>query len=167
MREIMPVQMLLDRICANWPEAASPETNIIFGIVRFYELIRESTDHVLEEFDLTPAAFEVLVALRAQPVPRQLTPTELSRSVLLSSGGTTKVLINLENRGLIDRYSNPKDGRSKIVMLTNSGEQLVEHAMSTVTKQDRSLLTVFETENEIGDLQKLIIQAVSKIETGQ
>ena len=93
----IPVRVLLERIRSNWPEAASPETDIVFSVIRFHELIKLRTEEALKRFGLTHAAFEILVALRAQPAPRQLTPTELYRSVLLSSGGTTKVLIELHD----------------------------------------------------------------------
>jgi len=164
MSDILPVQVLLDRIKKNWTEAASPETDIVFAVIRFHELIRQRTDGVLLDFNLTPAAFEVLVALRAQPSPRQLTPTELYNSVLLSSGGTTKVLIHLEDRGLIERFRNPDDGRSKIVKLTRAGKQIAERAMAVVVQQDKLHFASFEQDIEISDMHDIVMQMLAKIE---
>jgi DNA-binding MarR family transcriptional regulator len=164
MSDNLPVQVLLDRIKKNWGAAASPETDIVFAVVRFYELIRRRTDQALDEFELTPAAFEILVSLRAQPVPRQLTPTQLYRSVLLSSGGTTKVLNSLEDRGLIKRAPNPHDARSKIVKLTSAGARLAQKAMAAVMKQDKLHFAAFERENEISDLRDVTMQMIAKIE---
>jgi DNA-binding MarR family transcriptional regulator len=164
MRDKIPIQILLDRIKTNWPDAASPETDIIFSVIRFHELIRLRTEEALRTFDLTHAAFEVLVALRAQPTPRQLTPTELAKSVLLSSGGTTKILIGLEQRGLIERVANPKDGRSKVVQLTRNGKLLSENAMGWVMKNDKIHFAGFKDDDAVRKHRDTIIELMRIIE---
>jgi DNA-binding transcriptional ArsR family regulator len=47
--------------------------------------------------------FDVLAALRRSGTPYELNPTELSRAMLLSSGGMTKRLDRLEAAGLVER----------------------------------------------------------------
>jgi len=161
----IPIQTLLDRIKANWPDAASPETDIIFSVIRFHEMIRIQTEKALKPFDLTHSAFEVLVALRAQPVPRQLTPTELGQSVLLSSGGTANILNELERRGLIERATNPKDGRSKIVLLTHIGEHLSEHVMESVMKHDKLHFEGFADEDAVIRHRDTVVELLRVIES--
>jgi len=160
----IPIRVLLDRIRLHWPEAAAPETDIIFSAIRLYELIRMNTEEALNSFDLTHSAFEVMVALRAQPKPRQLTPTELYKSILLSSGGTTKILAQLERRGLIERVPNPCDGRSKLVLLTQTGEQVTEQAMTNVMKRDRVHFEGFTDDAELSALRETILSLMLKIE---
>ncbi|WP_120500350.1 MarR family winged helix-turn-helix transcriptional regulator [Roseovarius sp. EL26] len=165
MADRIPIQDLLARIKTNWPAADAPETDIVFMILRFQDLIRMNTEEVLGKFNLSHASFEILVALRAQPNPRQLTPTELYRSALLSSGGTTKILIQLESRGLIERASNPMDGRSKIVCLTASGETLVESAMTEVMTYDRELFSKLDDVVDITQLKNVLDVALSAVES--
>lgn len=160
----VPISVLLQRIRCNWPEAATPETDIVFSIMRFQELIRLRSEEVLAEFKLTHAAFEVLVALRAQPAPRQMTPTELYRSVLLSSGGTTKILIELERQGFVERIPNPEDGRSRIVLLTRMGEQTVEKAMQRVMQGDKAHFANFDDSKEIFKLRDVLTASMEKVE---
>jgi len=162
----LPVRCLMEGMKENWAEAATPETSIIFGIIRFYELIRQRTDAALGAFDLTPAAFEVLVTLRSQPEPRQMTPTELYRSVLLSSGGTTKVLIHLEKRGLTERVPNPNDGRSKLVRLTPAGAQLAQTAMAAVMVEDKKHFSAYATPAEVSGLKDAVLEMIGKVESG-
>lgn len=138
MTETYPVQTLLDYMARNWPEASSPESEIVMSLVRFGDLIRQRTDRVLGQYSLTPAAFEVLVTLRSMPQPRELMPTELYRLTLLTSGGMTKVLGELERRGLVERVANPDDGRSRLVQMTGAGQALAEEVMAQVTAVDRS-----------------------------
>lgn len=165
MTDRIPIRVLLDRIRLHWPEAAAPETDIIFSVIRLYELIRMNTEEALISFDLTHSAFEVMVALRAQPKPRQLTPTELYKWVLLSSGGTTKILTQLELRGLIERVSNPRDGRSKLVLLTQTGEQVTEQAMTNVMKIDKTHFEGFADDVELSGLRETIVSMMLKIES--
>jgi DNA-binding MarR family transcriptional regulator len=160
-----PIQTLLDRIKANWPDAASPETDIIFSVIRFHEMIRAHTEKALKPFDLTHSAFEVLVALRAQPLPRQLTPTELGQSTLLSSGGTANILNDLERRDLIQRVTNPDDGRSKIVQLTHVGERLSEQVMESVMKHDKLHFEGFSDEDAVITHRDAIVELLRVIES--
>lgn len=161
------VGQVLDRLRENWLEETSPETDVVFAIIRLNDIIRQKTDKLLKKHGLTPAAFEVLVALRSVPEPRQLTPTELYNSVLMSSGGMTKVLIGLETHGFIARLSNPDDGRSSLVRLTIAGGQKVEHVMSVIVKLDRLHFAGILTDNEIQQLREIALNSVAKIEAAK
>ncbi|AGL20653.1 MarR family winged helix-turn-helix transcriptional regulator [Actinoplanes sp. N902-109] len=77
--------------------------------------------------------YDVLAALLRSGHPYELTPTALNRAVLISSGGLTKRLAHLEQRGLITRRLAAEDRRSLLVALTETGRQVtaaatVEHA---------------------------------------
>ena len=158
-----PVSELLDRIKLNWPEAVAVETDVVFATFRLHELVRMRTEKALAAFDLSHAAFEILVALRAQPEPRQVTPTELYRSALLSSGGTTKILIQLEERGLVERAPNPGDGRSKLVKLTASGAEVAEAAMADVMFQDTTLFSKAFEERDLTNLRGALLSALERL----
>ncbi len=164
MADQVPIRSLLKRIKLNWPEAASPETDIIFSVIRLNELIRARTEEALASFDLTHAAFEVLVALRAQPKPRQLTPSDLCKSALLTTGGAANILVDLERRSLVTRAPNPSDGRSKIVQLTETGEHLIERAMKEVMEHDKLHFEEFRRPDEIENIRGALFSAMSKIE---
>lgn len=130
---------LLDTLHRNWPEVASPESDTVLALFRLAALAHAGVDSLLAEHELTPAAFEVLVTLRSAPPPRRLTPTELYRANLLSSGGLTKILNALSGRGLVALATNKADGRSKTVSLTPRGKRLVEAVAQGVAARDRAL----------------------------
>lgn len=164
MSGIHPVGDLLARMEKHWPEAALPEAQMVIALVRFGEIIRKRTDEVLERHGLTAAAFEVLVSLRALPEPRQMTPTALYRSTLLTSGGTTKVLIELERRGAVERLANPEDGRSRIVQLTAAGAELAERVTAEVNEIDRSHFDLVRQEMDLEDLKAQVLRMVALTE---
>ena len=68
------------------------------------------------------AVLEVLLHKGPQPV------NIIGRKVLLTSGSITAAVDRLESRKLLRRTADPKDGRSRIVQLTERGRHLIERA---------------------------------------
>jgi DNA-binding MarR family transcriptional regulator len=54
---------------------------------------------------LSPSELDVLVTLRRSAAPWVLTPSEIQRALLITSGGLTKILQQLEGRGLVTRLT--------------------------------------------------------------
>lgn len=73
----------------------------------------------------------MLAALRRVGAPYALTPTELFKSLLITSGTITKRLVRLEARHLIERRPDPEDGRGSQVYLTPLGKELVDEAVAS------------------------------------
>ncbi len=70
-----------------------------------------------------------MATLRRQGAPYCLTPTELSRATMLTSGAMTNRLDRLETKGLVRREADPGDRRGVRVVLTDSGLTLVDQAI--------------------------------------
>ncbi|MEM8704207.1 MAG: MarR family transcriptional regulator [Pseudomonadota bacterium] len=70
--------------------------------------------------------FDVLATLVRSGPPYQLTPTELYRSTMMSSGGMTARVDKLEKAGLVERRPHPEDRRALSVCVTRRGLKLVK-----------------------------------------
>jgi MarR family 2-MHQ and catechol resistance regulon transcriptional repressor len=68
------------------------------------------------------AVLEVLLHKGPQPV------NAIGKKVLLTSGSITAAVDRLESRKLLQRRADPKDRRSRIVQLTETGRHLIERA---------------------------------------
>ncbi|MCG8591725.1 MAG: MarR family transcriptional regulator [Proteobacteria bacterium] len=90
-------------------------------LARLSILIDAFQHEVLEPFELTPGDYGVLAALRRAGSPYQLSPTLLTSRLQRSSGGITKMLKRLEDRGFVKRAPDPDDRRGSLVRLTKSG----------------------------------------------
>src|SRR5262249_27909045 len=113
----------------------------VFGrIARIAALVEQSMDRVFEPHGLTGADFVVLAALRRSGAPYRLTPTALSRSMMVSSGGTTKRLDRLEAQGLIRRDPDPDDRRGTLVTLTDTGLATIETVETEHAQNEKRLL---------------------------
>lgn len=167
MADRLSLEEILAQIQQNWPEAGAPETTVMLGVIRLRDIVMDATRQLAADFGLTQAGFEVLTTLRAQPEPRRLTPTELYRAILITSGGMTKVLKQLEQEGLITREDDPDDGRSRVVVLTEAGVQKVEAAMAAVSQQDKSLLDGALSADQITRLGDALLQTVKRLEENE
>jgi len=119
---------------------------------------RDAVDAIIEQWrvecpNLEPAPMGVfgriarLSALAGDEIERVfrrhgLTPTTMSRSTMVSSGGMTKRLNRLEARGLVRREPAPDDRRSTLVALTETGRDLVDATVVEHLENEERLLAV-------------------------
>jgi DNA-binding MarR family transcriptional regulator len=112
-------------------------------------------DLVFADYGLTGGEFDVLATVRRSGRPYRLTPTSLRRAVLLSSGGMTKRLAGLENRGLVRRGAEARDRRLHAVNPTPDGRRLVDAVLPDHIANEERLLRDLNT-SERRDLARLL-----------
>src|SRR2546430_1163570 len=98
-----PADKLLAIKKRHWPESVTPVGEMMVRVYRLNSLMRDSVAEQIAAHDLSLMEFEVLITLRGVPPPYEMIPTELYPAILISSGGLTKVLNALQERGLIAR----------------------------------------------------------------
>lgn len=120
----------IDSLVAEWARAR-PQTKVeaiqivgrIIWLGRRYE---DAVAAMLWDPSLSYSDYDVIATLRRAGSPYELTPTELGRRVLLSSGGITACLKRLEDRGLISRRTVPEDRRRLLARLTPKGFEVID-----------------------------------------
>ncbi len=134
----------VDRITAQWrherPDLDPAPMGVIGRISRISAVVQRELERVFAEHDLTGADFDVLATLRRSGAPYHLTPGELSRSTMVTTGGMTKRLDRLEATGMIRREPDPRDRRGKLIALTPRGRDLVDHAVEAHLENEERLL---------------------------
>jgi DNA-binding MarR family transcriptional regulator len=73
-------------------------------------------------FGTTMPTFDILAQIDRRP--RGPTMSELSKRLMASKGNITDLVGRLEARGLVERRTDPADGRRQHIYLTPAGEQL-------------------------------------------
>ncbi|HEV2930585.1 MAG TPA: MarR family transcriptional regulator [Propionibacteriaceae bacterium] len=91
--------------------------------------------HGLESWE-----FDVLAALRRSGEPYQLTPGQLVRETLVTSGTMTNRVDRLAARGLVNRDDHPGDRRGVLVRLTDRGRATVDAALADLLAAERAML---------------------------
>ena len=90
--------------------------------------------------DLELWEFDVLYALRRAGAPYQLSPKALLQQTLVSSGTMTNRIDRLVTRALVERRTDPNDGRGILVVMTEQGRERVDAAISTLLEAESELL---------------------------
>jgi len=80
-----------------------------------------------DEFGVTLPVFEMLMQIQRPP----LGPTmgELSARLMVTKGHVSELVERLEAKGLVERHSNPNDGRLQLVYLTQEGKTLFDRVL--------------------------------------
>ena len=100
----------------------------------------------------------VLSALRRAGSPYQLSPKALLQQTLVSSGTMTNRIDRLVSRGLVERRTDPNDGRGILVQMTAQGLARVDAAITRLVDAEADLLdglSAVEQERLAGLLRKL------------
>lgn len=134
------VQFVLEQWRREAPELDRAPMGVIGRISRLAQLLQAELERVFTAYGVNGGEFDVLASLRRAGKPYRLTPTELSRALMVTSGGMTKRLAALEERGLIRRDPDPNDGRSTTVSLTGEGKRLVDAILPEHVANEERLL---------------------------
>src|SRR5215471_2870638 len=93
-------------------------------------VLRELDRRLDDEQRIGVNEFDVLITLDNAP-DRRLRMTDLAEAVMLSSGGLTRLVGRLEQRGFVERQQDPSDARSFHATLTADGAQRLAQARVT------------------------------------
>jgi len=132
------------RIIEQWererPELDVSALEVIGRVSRLAALVQVKLDEVFAHFDLQDWEFDVLATLRRQGPPYELTPGDLDRALIRSSGTTTHRLKRLEARGFVSRRQDAEDGRVQWVCLTEDGRVVQEAAHAAHAANELEIL---------------------------
>jgi DNA-binding MarR family transcriptional regulator len=134
----------VDEVVAQW-RAESPELDlapveVVARIGRAARLLDDGMDRLFAQRGLTRASWDVLASLRRVGKPYRLSPTQLYRALMRTSGAMTNRLQGLERDGLIRRVPDPDDGRGMLVELTPRGRALVDRVAAEHLANERRML---------------------------
>jgi DNA-binding MarR family transcriptional regulator len=134
----------VDRLIAAW-RRERPDLDVepmevlsrVTRLARHLDLARRSAfaAHALESWE-----FDVLSALRRAGRPYQLSPGQLLRETMVTSGTMTNRVDRLMEKGLVDRLPDPDDRRGVLVKLTRRGQARVDDALEDLLEREQSLL---------------------------
>ena len=131
----------------------------ILGRARWITLkARPPIEAVFARGGLHAGEFDVLATLLRSGAPYRLRPTELYRSLMISSGGLTARLDRLEKQGLIERGEPEGDGRSLPVTLTKEGRKRAETSFRKDMEVEAGLLQALTVQE-----QRLLAQLLRKL----
>jgi len=134
----------VDRLVAAWtrerPELDVTPLEVLSRVSRLSRHLDLARREAFGAHDLELWEFDVLAALRRAGEPYTLSPGDLLRQNLVSSGTMTNRLDRLETRGLLRREPDPHDRRGVRAVLTPEGRAAVDSALDALLGQERQIL---------------------------
>ena len=140
----MPGSDEVDRIVDAWererPDLDFAPLQVLSRVARLARHLDRARRTAFAASDLESWEFDVLSALRRAGAPYELSPKALLLQTLVSSGTMTNRIDRLAERQLVERRTDPNDGRGILVMMTAAGAERVDRAISRLVDGETALL---------------------------
>jgi DNA-binding MarR family transcriptional regulator len=145
----MPANDEVDRIVDAWererPDLDFAPLQVLSRVGRLARHLERARRIAFGASDLELWEFDVLSALRRAGDPYQLSPKALLQQTLVSSGTMTNRIDRLVERELVERRTDPNDGRGILVVMTERGRDRVDSAISLLLQGESELLDGLST----------------------
>jgi DNA-binding MarR family transcriptional regulator len=134
----------VDRIVDDWererPDLDFAPLQVLSRVARLAKHLDRARRQAFARSELEASEFDVLSALRRAGAPYRLSPKQLLQQTLVSSGTMTNRIDRLVARQLVERRTDPNDGRGILVVMTEPGRERVDAAISTLLAAESELL---------------------------
>jgi DNA-binding MarR family transcriptional regulator len=156
------------RLVAAWrkqrPDLDPSAKEITGRIIRLASLFQASYRESFDPLGLNEGDYGVLSPLRRAGAPFELTPTDLARHRMMTSGGMTAAIDRLERKGLVARVPNPADRRGSLVRLTDAGLRVVDEAIGEQVVTESRLVSVLDPAEQ-AQLRTLLHKLLAGLES--
>jgi len=153
----MPTNDEVDRIVGAWqrerPDLDFTPLQVLSRVGRLARHLDRARRTAFAASDLESWEFDVLSALRRAGSPYQLSPKALLQQTLVSSGTMTNRIDRLVQRELVERRTDPNDGRGILVLMTELGRERVDGAIAQLVTAEAELLDALS----LGDQERLAV----------
>ena len=140
----------IEKLLTQWqnvrPDLDCSPMGIIGRIGRMEKFISPAVEKVINEHGMSRIEFDLMATLRRANGP--LTPTELYKTTMLSSGAVSSKLDKLVERQWVERLINEEDRRSCRVVLTEQGLNVIDPAVDDHVENQKKLLESFTSEEQ-------------------
>jgi len=158
----------VDLIVEQWrrerPDLDPGAKEVTGRVIRLASLFQQSYGDVFEPLGLKDGDYGQLAALRRAGAPFELTPTELAKQLMMTSGGMTAAIDRLERKGFVVRVPNPADRRGSLVRLTESGRDVIDEAMRQHAGTEHQLVSALDAQEQaqLRELLHKLLRAVDR-----
>jgi DNA-binding MarR family transcriptional regulator len=120
--------------------------------------LARDVDHPLSSHGISLADLAILRELRREPA-QKLRRSELAQRLGITPSGIARQVAPLERIGLVARESHDRDARLALVVLTDTGAQIVDDALQTAEAAADRALSARWSDTERERLSKLLSRA--------
>ncbi|NNG18280.1 MarR family transcriptional regulator [Naumannella sp. ID2617S] len=142
----------VDRLVAAWGRERDDldlaPMQVLSRVSRLARLLDRARHQAFADHGIVAWEFDVLAALRRAGEPYRLTPGQLLRETMVTSGTMTNRVDRLVSRGLVRRAPDPSDRRGVLVSLSDAGREVVDGALASLLAHESELLDGLDREQQ-------------------
>ncbi|WP_111718649.1 MarR family winged helix-turn-helix transcriptional regulator [Homoserinimonas sp. OAct 916] len=132
------------QLMAEWrrerPDLDPSPQGVIGRLHRLARALSKELDAVYSKHGLSEPEFDLLATLRRAGPPYERAAGDLATHTMVTTGGLTKRVDRLEERGLVTRSGAPGDARRRLVRLTTAGRKVIDGAFTDHIANEHRLL---------------------------
>ncbi len=153
----------VDELRAEWarerPDIDTSPVAVVARIGRAAKFLDHGMDDYFGQHGISRPSWDILATLRRSGPPFRLSPTDLYRAVMRTSGAMTRRIDTLERAGWVTRTPDPSDRHGIMVSLTPEGLALVDTLAEGHVENERRLLAPLREDERrtLADLLKKLL----------
>jgi DNA-binding MarR family transcriptional regulator len=149
-------------VVARYDEIDPDVESVVDRVATIERYVAKALDETLRGRGLSHGEYKLLLRLAVAPSGRR-SAGDLSRALMLSTGGMTNRLDRLEGAKLIRRVADPDDRRGVLVELSSAGAELLDQAVSEEALKEIGLFTALSSK-ELVQLNGLLRRVLFSLE---
>lgn len=134
----------MDRLVEAWhrerPDLDVSPMQVLSRVTRLARHLDKVRSAAFAASGLESWEFDVLAALRRAGPGQRLSPGQLLKETMVTSGTMTNRIDRLSARGLVTRDPHPGDRRAVVVALTDDGREAVDQAFADLMTAEQHIL---------------------------
>jgi DNA-binding MarR family transcriptional regulator len=150
-------------VASRYPQIDPAVEGVVSRISAINKQVSRAFDETLASHGLNHGEYRLLLRLTTRADDNRMTAGELSRALLLSSGGMTNRLDRLESAGLIERVRDPRDRRGVLIALTEKGRTQIDAAVTEQAAKEIDVVSALDA-GELEQLNGLLRKVLSSLE---
>lgn len=158
----------IDLLVKEWkkeqPELDTSAMEVVGRLLKLGKILERRAEYALKESGIHYTDLDVLATIRRSGKPYELTPKQLMKSVLITSGAMTALLDRLTKLDLISRAPDETDGRIKKAVLTEKGKKVIDEAIKIRFEEALDAVSVLDksAQTNLAKLLKELLLSLNK-----
>lgn len=112
-------------------------TSVVMTLAKTAARLTKSLDRCLSLHGINFTEYQVLETLSQQST-KSMSRIALAESINMTASGVTRMLNPMEKLHLVEKEKNSRDARISLVKLSETGEQIYQDAMTTLSQKVHS-----------------------------
>lgn len=136
------IDRALEDFKREFPGIDETVRGILYSLFFMTNHFARTGGRILEEFELSWGEYLVISTVRRRGASASMSPSSISDSLGMSTGGVSNLLRRMEKRGLVERAPSSRDGRAVRVHLTARGRKYAEATLNRISSNQQEQFDV-------------------------